>query len=340
MLPDGSPVTVTNLAGTGARAFGGDEGPGNQAKLDLPSSVVVDTQRQHHHLRPGQLPPAPARAQRHHPHDLPAPARPAIAGDGGPAIDGGAQRPEGAVGAAGRPHRDRRAQPHLHRRHRQPRDPPASTRSATSRPSPAPARPGYSGDGGPATAAQLDTPSDVAVAPNGTLYIADTMNNAVRNVTPDGTIDTFAGTGERGFSGDGGPRRPGRAGSALRRRGRRRTATSTSPTPTTSASARSPASTCPPPPTPRADPAAGDHSVHRRGRLDLHLCRHRRHAASPATAGPPADDALLAVRHRVHPVGPARLPRLEQPQGARDPARRHHPHHHAAPTSSATARRT
>jgi hypothetical protein len=43
MLPDGSPGEVTNLAGTGARAFGGDEGPGNMARLDLPSSVVVNT---------------------------------------------------------------------------------------------------------------------------------------------------------------------------------------------------------------------------------------------------------------------------------------------------------
>jgi len=34
---------LTNLAGTGARAFGGDGGPGNDAKLDLPSSVVVDS---------------------------------------------------------------------------------------------------------------------------------------------------------------------------------------------------------------------------------------------------------------------------------------------------------
>src|SRR5262249_14525459 len=66
---------------------------------------------------------------------------------------------------------------------------------------------GYSGDGGPAKDAQLDTPSDVAIAPNGTLYIADTFNHVVRVVTPDGIIDTFAGTGERGFSGDGGPAR-------------------------------------------------------------------------------------------------------------------------------------
>ena len=65
---------------------------------------------------------------------------------------------------------------------------------------------GYSGDGGPATQAMLDTPSDVAVAADGTIYIADTENSCVRVVDTDGIIDTFAGVcGERGFSGDLGP---------------------------------------------------------------------------------------------------------------------------------------
>jgi hypothetical protein len=43
VTPDDQAGVVSTLAGTGARAFGGDEGPGTQAKLDLPSSVVVDT---------------------------------------------------------------------------------------------------------------------------------------------------------------------------------------------------------------------------------------------------------------------------------------------------------
>jgi streptogramin lyase len=64
--------------------------------------------------------------------------------------------------------------------------------------------PGYSGDGGPATEAKLSTPTDVAVAKDGTLYIADRSNNCVRQVTVDGTITTRAGTcGTAGFSGEG-----------------------------------------------------------------------------------------------------------------------------------------
>lgn len=52
---------------------------------------------------------------------------------------------------------------------------------------------GRRGDGGPATNARLNFPSDLAVAPDDTLYIADTGSNRVRRVTPDGRIDTVAG---------------------------------------------------------------------------------------------------------------------------------------------------
>jgi sugar lactone lactonase YvrE len=65
--------------------------------------------------------------------------------------------------------------------------------------------PGYSGDGGLATAAQLFAPSGVAVDGAGNLYISDTDNNRIRMVSPGGVISTIAGTGTPGFSGDGGP---------------------------------------------------------------------------------------------------------------------------------------
>jgi YD repeat-containing protein len=62
---------------------------------------------------------------------------------------------------------------------------------------------GFGGDGGPATAAKLSAPSEVAVGPDRSLYIVDVLR--VRQVGPDGTITTVAGNGESGFSGDGGP---------------------------------------------------------------------------------------------------------------------------------------
>jgi sugar lactone lactonase YvrE len=61
----------------------------------------------------------------------------------------------------------------------------------------------YSGDGGQATNAQLDSPSAIAVDNSGNLYISDSLNNRVRVVSPGGTITTFAGGG--GQLGDGGP---------------------------------------------------------------------------------------------------------------------------------------
>jgi uncharacterized repeat protein (TIGR01451 family) len=65
---------------------------------------------------------------------------------------------------------------------------------------------GYSGDGGPATSAQLNTPQGVAVDSSGNLYIADTNNYRVRMVAAGtNTITTVAGNNNPGYSGDGGP---------------------------------------------------------------------------------------------------------------------------------------
>lgn len=64
---------------------------------------------------------------------------------------------------------------------------------------------GFSGDGGPATAAQLQQPFQPGVDNAGNIYIPDANNVRVRKVNPAGIITTIAGTGTQGFSGNGGP---------------------------------------------------------------------------------------------------------------------------------------
>src|SRR5437763_448333 len=65
---------------------------------------------------------------------------------------------------------------------------------------------GFAGDGGPAQAALLNGPFDVAFDRAGNLYFSDTFNHRIRRVDArSGGITTVAGNGEPGYSGDGGP---------------------------------------------------------------------------------------------------------------------------------------
>ena len=64
---------------------------------------------------------------------------------------------------------------------------------------------GFSGDGGPATSAELSYPFGVAVDASGNLFIADSDGNRIRKVSANGIITTVAGNGSTGFAGDGGP---------------------------------------------------------------------------------------------------------------------------------------
>ena len=68
-------------------------------------------------------------------------------------------------------------------------------------------RSGYSGNGGPATSAKLNRPSDVAIdAVTGNIYICDRGNNVIRMIAKStGIITTVVGTRRRGYTGDGGP---------------------------------------------------------------------------------------------------------------------------------------
>jgi sugar lactone lactonase YvrE len=66
-------------------------------------------------------------------------------------------------------------------------------------------RAGFSGDGGPAIEAELGWTYDLAVDPAGNIYLVDVDHHRIRMVDTEGVISTIAGTGRRGYSGDGGP---------------------------------------------------------------------------------------------------------------------------------------
>jgi DNA-binding beta-propeller fold protein YncE len=78
--------------------------------------------------------------------------------------------------------------------------------------------PSFLGDGGPATAANLQYPTGVAADHDGNVFIADAANHRIRRIDPGGTITTVAGTGASGFAGDGGPATAARLHTADRRR--------------------------------------------------------------------------------------------------------------------------
>lgn len=64
---------------------------------------------------------------------------------------------------------------------------------------------GFSGDGGPATQAQLNLPSGIALDGKGNIFFSDRSNNRIRVIDSSGKISTYAGSGKDGFRGDNGP---------------------------------------------------------------------------------------------------------------------------------------
>ncbi|MEE2779524.1 MAG: hypothetical protein VYE15_03300 [Myxococcota bacterium] len=195
---------VEPICGSGTREWSGDGGPALDANVDLPAAVTYD--------ETGLLIIVDQASQRLRRIDetgvidtFAGTGEPGFAGDGGPAIEAEIHAPVGqtALPAGGITVTDDGTIYHADSGNDRVRriDPDGTITTIAGN-----GDPGYSGDGGAATDAELNRPCDVAVDAEGRVYIADTDNHCVRRVDTDGTIHTAIGTcTARGDRGDGGP---------------------------------------------------------------------------------------------------------------------------------------
>ncbi len=237
---------ITDSCGDGRRAYFGDGGPALTATLDLPASlaytasgdlIVMDQANQVMRkidtagtitrlagrcvidapapagpgacaagVQPTACPSPSGKFTCGNPATCGLPCTPGYAGDDGPALDLRMGQPFGqSADPAGRVVLDRAGNiffadtaNHLIRK--------IDTAGMVRRVAGTPMQSGYAGDGGAALQAKLFNPVDLALADDGTLYVADVYNHCVRAIAPDQTISTVAGIcGQPGYSGDGGP---------------------------------------------------------------------------------------------------------------------------------------
>lgn len=121
-----------------------------------------------------------------------------FAGDGGPAVDAAVSQPFGLVIGPDKALYVCQVGSHVVRR--------IDMQTHTITTVAGTGEPGYSGNGGPATAAKLNEPYEVRFDKSGNMFFVEMINNIVRRVdAKTGVISLVAGTGEKGFSGDGGP---------------------------------------------------------------------------------------------------------------------------------------
>jgi len=191
--------TITTAAGTGLPTVGGDGGPATRAELNYPSGLAMDSA--------GNLIIGDAFNQRIRKVDaagtittVAGTGTAGFSGDGGPATSAelfnGFVQPSGVAADMG----GNLSIADVGNQRIRKVDLAGTIRSIAGT-----GTPGFSGDGGQATTAQLFYPAGVALDPSGNLFIADTNNCSIRMIDPAGVITTVAGNGTVGSSGDGGP---------------------------------------------------------------------------------------------------------------------------------------
>jgi len=183
---------ISTVAGTGAQGFGGDGGSATNALLDSPAGVAVDSS--------GNIYIADTNNNRIREVSggaiatIAGTGMPGFSGDGGAATSATLSSPDViAVDSNGNVYFSDAGNNRIR-----------EITGTTIHTVVGNGTQGYSGDGGQATSASLDTPGGIAVDAAFNIYIGDTHNNRVRMVTfATGVISTIAGTGVKGFNGDG-----------------------------------------------------------------------------------------------------------------------------------------
>ena len=205
----GSSGMISTVAGNGASGYSGDGGPATSAQLRYPTGVAVDASgniyiadSQNNCIRKVTNPGSSGMIS-----TVAGDGQYGNSGDGGLATSARLRYPLGvAVDASGNVY-IAEAENHRIRKVTNPGSAGMISTVAGNEDS------GYSGDGGPATSAQLSYPYGVAVDASGNIYIADSLCNCIRKVTNPGSsgiISTVAGGGSGSFSGDGGLATSGR----------------------------------------------------------------------------------------------------------------------------------
>jgi uncharacterized protein (TIGR03437 family) len=184
--------TITTVAGNGTQGYGGDGGAATGAMLNTPLGLAVDKAG---NLYIADLGNNVIRRVANGTIATFAGSTQGFGGNGGPALSARLSGPQGvAVDASGNLYITDTLNASVR----------VVTASGTIANVAGTGIPGYSGDGGPASKAQLGSPTGIAIDSAGTLYVADS-GSRIRKIFPNGVIVTIAGGAGTGYTGDGGP---------------------------------------------------------------------------------------------------------------------------------------
>lgn len=197
---DASTGVITTIAGTGEKGFSGDGGPADEAKLDEPYGLAIDRAGNLYFADRLNLRVRKVDAKSGQISTIAGTGRPESTGDGGPAAVAALVEPNDVdVDPDGR--RLFIADVAGHRVRLVELESSIITTFAGT------GQPRHDGDGGPASKASLNGPRALRLAPDGSLWVIERNGHRLCRIDPEGKLSTVAGTGSKGYSGDGGPAR-------------------------------------------------------------------------------------------------------------------------------------